>query len=58
MEQDRKMIYIRSIGDFIRKNTVRVFGPGLWNSLPRNMRDAKTIGIFKVAYKTMLIGAI
>ena len=42
----------------IRKNTVRVFGPGLWNSLPRNMRDAKTISIFKIAYKTMLIGAI
>ena len=34
--------------------TIRNAGPRLWNELPQKIRDAKTLGLFKIHFKTHL----
>ena len=34
--------------------SIRYAGPRLWNELPQNIREAKTLGLFKILLKTYL----
>ena len=35
-------------------SSIRYAGPRLWNELPKNIREAKTLGSFKILLKTYL----
>lgn len=56
--QDNTRLFIPSTTRRAGDNSFHVYGPRLWNTLPRNIREAPTLSSFKKAIKTYLFSSV